>query len=152
MEIDLTLVPVTLASFEAACEALGLSPDAVRQGQAPVRLAPERAEALLDTLAPDAEVPGAVSEQAAQAAGEVFFAAAFAQMGAAADRARHHAERCGVAGLGKSEEASLSRLLTKFDPAAYHALRSEMSLEESLTFLLLRSVNHISEHLEDYLT
>ncbi len=154
LEVSLELVPITLASFETACHALGLDPDAVRRGEEDVRLAPGREAALLGAVVTsygEGDVPGGYERQAARAVGEKFFEAAFGHIERAAAQAKVYAERCGVWGLGGgADRVSLARLLSRFEAGDYRTLY-ELPLEAALRYLMLRSVDHISENLDQYL-
>jgi hypothetical protein len=144
----------TLAVFDAACRALGQDPDAVRTGEEPPRLQEGDAQALLEAIAPSARVPPAYREQVATAAGRTFFSAALQQVARACEVAEEEARRCAVLEVlaaQSGEDKPLQRVLVTMDAGAYERLWHEWPMERALTFLMLRSVDHVSENLEDYL-
>lgn len=145
------LAPVTLASFEAACTALGLNPDAVRLGEEAVVMQSGTEQALLEAVIVEGAVPEGYERQAARLVGEAFFKAAFGHIERAAQQAKTYAERCGVWRLGgQADRVSLARLLSRFEASDYRTLY-ELPLDQAMRYLMLRSVDHMSEHIDEYL-
>lgn len=152
--LALNLLPINLARFQDACFALGLNPDDVRTGEVPPDVAVDSGAAHSFVLVATGEdVPGDLLSVAAPVVAQAFFAEAFRQVAAASRTAVYYAERCGVESLLEGgERASLARVLTRFDPHSFAYLWYEASLEQAMTYLLLRTVDHLSENLEKHLS
>lgn len=154
MTLDVDLPARTLATFDAACRAIGQDPEKVRAGKEVPRLESADVDALLDVLAPQADVPPTHVEQVATDLGQRFFDDALEQVRRAAEIANEEAEGAGVkevmaqqSGSGKS----LQRVLATMPADAYERLWHEWPIRRALSYLMLRSVDHVSENLDDYL-
>lgn len=154
MACELELAPRTLAVFDEACEALDLDADDVRAGEETIEVDDEHAGALLEVLAPGADVPASHIKQAARRSAHVWFSVAMGQVHRATQQAQEQAEAVGVlevmerhGGTGKP----LQRVLATLPADEYEKLWHEWEIERALTYLMLRSIDHVSENLEDYL-
>jgi hypothetical protein len=154
MPLDLELRARTLATFDAACRAIGEDPEAVRTGQEVPSLDVDQAEALLEVVTAGAAVPPTHSGQAAVIAGRMFFEDALQQVAAASEVAEEEAERCAVLEVLKAQSGDgkrLQRILSTMEPDAYQRLYHDWPIERALSYLMLRTVDHVSENLDDYI-
>jgi len=154
MILDVELPSRTLATFDAACRALDQDAEEVRSGKEVPRLDTENVGRLLDVLAPQADVPPTHVEQVAADLGRRFFDDALDQVHRAAEIAEEEADGAGVkevmaqqSGSGKS----LQRVLATMPADAYERVWHEWPIRRALSYLMLRSVDHVSENLDDYL-
>jgi hypothetical protein len=148
----LTLAPHTLAVFDEACDAVEVDPDAVRAGEEMVSIE-DCGKSLLAVVAPEAEVPSSHRRQAARLAGRMWFEEALRQVQRAGHAAEKQAEAVGVLEVMKRQgsEKPLSRSLSTMPADEYELVWHTWEIERALTYLMLRSVDHVSENLEDYL-
>lgn len=154
MRLEIETAPITLATFDRACQAIGHDPDEVRCGDAPVRLAEADLGRLLDVLIRDAQVPSGRRAQVGERLARQWFRQAMAQIREATQAAAEQAETAGVLEVMKQQGASgkeLSRVLTSLDPGDYEKVWHEWPIRRALLFIMSRSVDHISENLDDYL-
>ena len=155
MEVSFHVTTPTWASFESACEVIGVHPDDVLSSDegAPA-VSEETAGALLGVILED-EKPTELSQlSAAHLAWISYLAAAKRHARRATARTKRYAERCAVWDVMRAQaegsSASLSRVLASFDPSECQSLR-HMPLNEMLAFFGMRGVSEISENLSDYL-
>lgn len=142
----------TLARFDRACEAAGLRPDDVRQGDAAIVVPAGCYRDVMDVIAPRTSLPADYEEQVMHQLVQTWFAEAAAMIESACDRADVIAERLGVTSLLKGGgSTSLLRVLVKEAPSDYVSLYTEAGLEDAMTFLLVRGVESVSENFEDHL-
>jgi len=152
--MELELARTTLAHFDEACEALGLDPDRVRSGQVPVEMDREHMPALLAVLAPEADLPDDFKQQVVERAARRWFQAALLKARRAAEVAAEQADEAGVKEVMQSQGSTgkpLSRVVSTLPATDYERIYHEWDMERALTYLMLRSVDHVSENLEDYL-
>lgn len=153
MEVDLELAPVTLDRLDRVCQIQDVHLDDVLALREEVPCYDGTGAAVLDVIAPGHDLGPLDAERVAAEAGRLWFGLVEQHLIIASGRARHYAERCAVWEIMKERGGggSMGRMLTRFDPGAHHKLWAEMELMDSLTYLLLRSVDELSENLDDYL-
>lgn len=154
MACDLELAPRTLAVFDEACEACGLDPEAVRAGETEIDLSEADPEPLLEVVTEEVVMEPGYERQMAHRAARIWFSLAMGQVARATQRAAEQAEAVGVREIMERTASTgkpLRRVLATLDASDYERVWHEWPIERSLTYLMLRSVDHVSENLEDYL-
>lgn len=159
-DVVCTLAPPTLAQLDRACGHL-VTPDGepmhldtLLTGDTTPIIPPEGAAALVALWAPEARVPAGYVQQVAAQMGQVWYMQVMRASGRAAERGMYYAERCAVDSILRQETepgTSLARVISRYDPADYHRVWHALPLDDALTYLMMRSVDHISRNLNDYL-
>jgi hypothetical protein len=153
MDVDVELAPVTLDRLDRLCQVQDVHLDDVLGMEAEMPFYAGTELAVLAVVAPEHEVPVLRADDVGRAAGRLWMRLAHQQLVVASSRAKRYADRCGVWELMQERGggSSLARVVTRYDPAAHRALWHEMELVESLSYLLLKSVDELTENLDDYL-
>ena len=128
--------------------------DTLLTGEATPIIPPEGAASLVAIWAPESAVPAAYVQQVAQQLGQTWYARVMQASARAAERGMYYAERCAVDSILRQEAEhgpSLARVISRYDPEDYHRVWHAMPLGKALTYLMMRSVDHISRNLDDYL-
>ena len=159
-DVSAQLAQPTLAQIDRACGHL-ITPqdepvhlDRLLTGEETPIIPPEGAAPLVALWAPGTEVPAPFVQQVAAQLGQAWYAQVLQSSHRAARRGMYYAERCAVDGILKQQDAtasSLARVVSRYDPADYHRVWHAMPLTDALTYLMMRSVDHISRNLNDYL-
>ena len=151
--MDVELPVPTLARFDAACEALGADPEAVRSGEETVQV-PEEPAPVLDAMGAELDVEEDFEQQAARAAVQAWLQEAMRSVTAAAQQAAEQADAAGVREVMQHQggpEKPLSRVLSTLPATDYDRIYHDWHIERALRYLMLRSVDHVSENLEDFI-
>lgn len=158
-EVSCTLAPPTLGQLDRACgylqtpEGDPMHLDTLLTGEATPIIPHEGAASLLAVWAPESAVPTAYVQQVAQQVGQTWYAQVMQASARAAERGMYYAERCAVDGILRQEAEggpSLARVISRYEPDDYHRVWHAMPLGDALTYLMMRSVDHISRNINDY--
>lgn len=156
---EVHLTSPTLAAVQQACDVLQtpegdpVTLDDLLAADTVPTLPDGRERELLAVLVETGRVPDAVERQAAGRLARCWLQVVIDASARASERAMAYAEELAVDDVLKQQgsDGQLARVVARCDADAYHILWHEMGLEDAVFYLMMRSVDHIHENLDEFL-